>query len=206
MSQPIDLLTHWGTAPYAPVSDKLPVLRLERNQIPIGLFTKNIVPVALHYCEEREPKGYVHCNGEGCVLCLAGKSVEQRALLPAYVPSRRTVEILAISPNSNPGALRPQILPLIEEMAESSTPVFALVSKSDRTTYKVARVQMGPQHDTGKSVFEDFLKRWEAGQIDPAKVFPQLDNAALASIPGIATMLQFKEVTGGKPSDNDQRE
>jgi hypothetical protein len=215
MSQVIDMLEMWGSGAHVPPTDKLQVLRLDRNQTVIRLFTSKCVENAIHFCEELEPKRYVRCNGEGCPLCLAGKNVEKRMLLPVYVPSRGTIEVLAISPNSQPGALRPRILALLGKMKESSDPIFVLISKPDRTTFKVTLLQAGPHHDTGKLACEDFLKRWEAGQVDPAEAFQQLDNATLRALRGIDILLQFKEVNAEEPTKevkaeepgaNDQRE
>lgn len=199
----VDVLTYWGSAPAVHEAEKLQALRLGQTQTAFRLFTSETVPVKIHFCQERELNGFVRCNGQGCVLCQAGKNVDERVLLPVYVPNAAAVEIMPISPSCRPGALRPQILPLLQTMVGEKNPVLALVSKPDRVTFKVTQVQYAPHHSLGEAVIKEFMGRWEAGQVDPASVYPKMDNAILAAIPGIATMLQIK---GVMPSDNDQRE
>jgi len=199
----VDVLTYWGTAQQTQGVEKLQLLRLGPAQTAIRLFTSETVPVRIHFMEERDLNSFVQCNGESCVLCQAGKNVDERVLLPVYVLNKASVEILPISPSSRPGALRPQILPLLQAMGDDKTPVVALVSKPDRMTFKVTRIQANSYHSLGEAVIKDFMERWEAGKIDPTSVYPKMDNAILSSIPGIATMLQIK---GMIPSENDQRE
>jgi len=202
--QNVDVLQYWSDAPKdVRALDKPALLRLGPNLTAIRLFTSQTVPMRIHFVEEPEVNGWVRCNGERCVLCEAGKSVEERMLLPVYVLSRAAVEILAISPSSRPGALRPQILPLLQTMAASQDPVIALVHKPDRMTFKVTQLRLDPHHVHGEDAIKGYKELWEGDRIDPASVFPKLDNTVLGSIAGIALMLQIK---GVMPSDDDQRE
>jgi len=205
----VNLLAHWATSSYAPVTDKLQLLRIERNQIVIELFTPNAATVAIHFCEERELKSYIRCNGDGCVLCLAGKSVEERVLLPVYVPVEGIIKVLSISPNTRPGALRPPIEWLLKRLAEQSGPVFAVVTKPDRMIFQVIPVQPRVHQNTGQTTVAEFVKRWESGQVDLTEVYPQHCNDVLRAIPGIKTMLDLKEVKEEKEpasSADDKRE
>jgi hypothetical protein len=203
ISQKIDVLKYWGEPTQVPGAEKLQLLRLGPTQTALRVFTSETVPVRIHYMEERDLNSFCRCNGDSCVLCQAGRNLEERVLLPVYVLNRADVEILPVSPSSRPGALRPQILPLLQSMAESTTPVVALASKPDRMTFKVTRVEANQHHCLGDAAIKKFMEAWEAGQIDPVSVYQKMDNAVLSSIPGVATKLAIK---GATPSGNDQRE
>lgn len=203
VNQKVDVLAYWGASPRTHEAEKLQLLRPGPTQAAIRLFTSETVQVNIHFCEERELSGFLRCNGGSCALCQAGKNMDERVLLPVYVCNTAAVEILAISPNCRPGALRPQILPLLQAMAGGEPPVIALISKPDRLTFKVTQVQTAPHHSLGEAMVKEFMEFWKADLIDPASVYPKMDNTVLSSIPGIATMLQLK---GMMPSDNDQRE
>jgi len=203
VNQKVDVLTYWGAVPQARGAENLELFRPEPTQAAIRFFTSDTVPVKIHFCKERELNCFVRCNGESCVLCQAGKNVDERVLLPVYACNTAAIEILAISPSCRPGALRPQVLPLLQAMVGATKPVLALISKPDQLTFKVTQVQGAPHHSLGEAAIKEFTEFWEAGVIDPASVYPKMDNATLAAIPSITTMLQLKGVI---PSENDQRE
>jgi len=194
-NEKVNVLTYWDNAPLAMGGGPLKALRFEPTQTAIRLMTSDTVPVKIHFCKERELNSYVRCNGQGCVLCQAGKKMDERLPLPVYVFNTVSVEIMTISPNCQPGALWPQIKPLLETMVRTKESVIALVSKPDLRTFQVTQLQAAPHHNLGEIEIKEFMRRWEAGEIDPASVYPKMDNAILATIPGIATMLGVKGVT-----------
>lgn len=153
-------------------------------------FTPETILVWLHYCEEPEIRGYVTCNGPGCVLCRVGRNVEEKALLPVYLPTTRSIAVLPIGPNSRPGALRPQILPVLR----SGKSVALSVRKPDRTTFQVATIELKPGMDDGTRGIAAFIVKWNDGTVDLASIYPRLANRDLAAVPGIATMLRFKGI------------
>src|SRR4051794_14478486 len=83
-------------------------VRLGPNQIPLVLFTPDGDEVRLHYCDEQEISTYVRCaDGKNaltrkCLLCLIGKAVDERYLLPAYLPAEERIGILPVSKNMRP--------------------------------------------------------------------------------------------------------
>jgi hypothetical protein len=186
-----NLLDLWTDHPGAE-GKPLQTVRVDASEVVLIPFTAETITVKLHYCEEPEVRGYVHCNGadQGCVLCRAGRSAEERALLPLYVPASQAVGVLPISPNALPGALRPQILPVLR----SGKRVAMLVRKPDRLTFKVDTVELKPGMDDGAATIASFLRRWEADEVDLASVYPRLENRDLAAVPGIAKLLTFKGI------------
>src|SRR4051812_11496006 len=85
----------------------LDLVRLDSNQTAVIPFTSDGTQVAIHYCDQGDSPGYVHCNGPDCVLCRAGRKPDERVLLPVYLPAIQRVGVLAISPATAPGTLRP---------------------------------------------------------------------------------------------------
>jgi hypothetical protein len=72
-----------------------------------------------------------------------------------------------------------------------------LLSRPDRGRYKVSTVELTAGMDDGAAPIAAFTRRWEAGEVDLASVYPQVGNRELESIPGIATMLLLKGVAHG---------
>jgi hypothetical protein len=185
----IDLLEAWDEDAAA---GGLPIglVRLDQNEIALIPFTSAADTVKLHYCEDREVQGYVHCNGPDCLLCRIGRKHEVRTLLPVYLPTSRSVAVLAISPSCRPGALRPQLMPILR----TGKRVALMISRPDKTTFKVGPVELQEGVDDGAEIIAHFLDRWEAGQVDLTAVFPRLDNHAVAELASVATMMKFKGV------------
>jgi len=160
------------------------------------LFTSTIAVVKLHFNDEPEARGYVHCNGTDCALCRLGRPVEERALLPVFLPMQEKIGIIPISPSSRSGALRPQLLPLLR--SEKRLVVF--IKKADQMTFKVGSSVVDHQAFGCVPLIEDFQRKLEAGEIDLTSVYPRQTNEAMARVPGINRMLQLKGVPVGAGS------
>src|SRR4029077_10400340 len=133
--------------------------------------------------DDPEIRGYVHCNGNGCLLCRIGRSQDERLLLPGYLPPSRSVASLAISPSSRPGALRPQVMPILR----SGKRVAMLIRRLDRVAFKVGAVELRDDIDDGREIIADFVRRWDAGRIDLTAVYQRLHNRDLADVAGVAS-------------------
>jgi hypothetical protein len=183
-----NLLEHWGQDSPGEQPLALQALRLDANEVAVIPFSTDTEIVRLHYVEEPEIRGYVHCNGADCVLCRAGRKPEERALLPVYVPATKAIAVLPISTSSRPGALRPQIMPILR----SGKRVVLLITKPDRIKFNVGTLELKDGLDDGASVIKAFTDQWEVGTIKLASAFARLENADLAAIPAIGTMLRLK--------------
>jgi hypothetical protein len=180
----------WGPE-QAPQDDKpFELVRLTGREVAALPFTSTSAVVKLHYIDEREARGYVHCNGEGCVLCRLGRPVEVRALLPVYLPAQGTIGIIPISPSARPGALRPQLLPLLR----SGKSLVVFIRKADQMNFTVGSKEVDTAVYRCDRLIEDFQRKLEAGELDLTSVYPRLSNEALAKVPGIGTMLLLKGV------------
>jgi hypothetical protein len=184
----VNLLDHWGPDGGDEPHQPLEIVRLDANQTAVVLFTDNATSVKLHYCDETEVHGYIRCNGESCVLCQAGKSADERVLLPVLVLATQRIGVLPISPASRPGSLRPQIMPALN----ADKRVALLISKPDRMSYRVTTAELAADMDDGAAVIKEFVERHEAGKVDLAAVYVQMDNRDMEALPGIAMMLKLR--------------
>jgi hypothetical protein len=185
----VDVLEAWAEGS-DDVDAPIPLIRIDENEIPVVPFTTEGIMVQLHYCKEAEIQGYVRCNGPDCLLCRVGRKREERTLLPVYAPPSRSVGVLAISSSSRPGALRPQLMPLLR----SGRRVVWLIRRVDRVTFRVTPEDLGDDMDDGAEIIADFLRRWKAGRVDLKAVYQRLDDRDLAEVPGVASMMKFKGI------------
>jgi hypothetical protein len=197
MSERVNILEQWGDDEAGAPSQALELVRLDAHQTAVVPFTSDTEVVNLHYVDDREVRGYVHCNGPACALCRAGRGTDVRALLPVYVPATGTVAVLPVSPSARPGALRPQIFPALRAGRRAAF----LIRKPDRVKYEVSVIDLAADVDDGAAVIKAFVARWEAGEVKLASVYPCLDNRTLAEIPGIATLLKIKGATLDEDGD-----
>jgi len=190
MASTFNILDRWTIEDPLQTERSLELVRPNGHEVPVIPFTSTTSLVKLHYCDEPEIRGYVRCNGN-CVLCSIGRPVEERALLPVYLPAQHTIGVLPISPSSRPGALRPQLMPFLR----SGKSVVLFIRKVDRMTFKVGSCEASRDVYNCEKLVADFQRRLEAGDIDLAAVYRTLDNRVLAKVDGIATMMKFKEIT-----------
>lgn len=184
----INLFEHWSDEGHADSGEALQLVRPEANEVAVIPFTTDMALVKLHYSDLKEIPGWIQCNGDPCVLCQAGRKVEERVLLPVYLPASKAIGVLPISPSSRPGSLRPPVMAALR----SEQKVALIISKPDRMSFRVQAVDLKPHMDDGAKVVKAFLKRWEADQIDLTAVYAKVDNADLAELPSLAAILQFK--------------
>lgn len=193
MVKTINLLDHWKVDQTLQTDTPLELIRPNGREVPVIPFTSSTLLVSNHYCDEPEIRGYIRCNGNGCVLCRIGRPVEERALLPVYLPAQAKIGILPISPSSRPGALRPQLMPFLR----SDKKVVLFIRKVDQLSFHVGSKEVPPGMYHCEKLVADFQQRLEAGEIDLAAVYRSLDNASLAKVDGIATLMQLKGVRLG---------
>ena len=193
MANCVNLFDVWGTE-QTPQGDKpFELVRFNGREVAVMPFTSTSVLAKLHYIDEAEARGYVHCNGADCVLCRLGRPAEERALLPVYLPAQQAIGVISISPSSRPGALRPQLLPLLR----SGKSLVVFIKKADPMNFAVGSSEVGPAAFRCDRLIEDFQRKLEAGELDLTSVYPRLSNEALARVPGINAMLRLKGVPVG---------
>jgi len=193
MAEILNLLDVWKIDEVYQGNKPPELVRINNHEVAVFPFTSKITLVKLHYCDEAEIRSYLRCRGDDCLLCRIGRSVEERALLPVYLPYERKIGVLAISPSSRPGALRPQLMPFLR----SDKKVVLLIRKEDQTTYTVGSREINIAMFGCERLLADFENQLEAGEIDLAAVYRSLSNEDLAKVPGIATRMQVKGVTLG---------
>jgi hypothetical protein len=188
----VDALEQWD-AEAATTAAALSVIRLDGSECLVTPFTTSMKRVAVHYLDTGSLRGYVHCNGPGCVLCRVGRHKDTRDLWPVNDLVNRSVGVLPISPNMRPQALRPQLLPVLRRMKDSETPLLVSIRR-DEHRYTMNMSDLPEDADHGDATVRDFLRRLDAGEIDLGSVYPRYADADLAAIPEVARLMAAKGV------------
>jgi hypothetical protein len=190
MSKRVNVIDHWAEDDGQGADRPLELVRLGASETAVVPFTTDGEVVQVHFCDDREIRGYVTCNGPACVLCRAGRKPEERLLLPVYLPASAVIGVLPISPSSRAGALRPQVMPVLR----AGRRVVLLIRKPDNVKFEVGIIDLAEGMDDGAAVIKQFVSRRQEGQVQLASVFQCLDNRTLADVPGIAAMLKIKGI------------
>jgi hypothetical protein len=171
------------------VESPLEVVRLGSDETPIIAFTADSEEITVHYCPEPEIKGYVACNGSGCVLCGIGRKREQRLLLPVYQPVAGCVGILLVSRSLRPFALLPQILNVLK----AKKPMVMFVTRDD-SRYTVSTAELQKDVDGGEAAIKRFLEDSEAGVVNLSSVIQKIENQQLADVGEIRQRMALKGI------------
>jgi len=166
------------------IDTHLETVRPSENPTALSVFSDQIEKATIHFLEVPEKRGYVQCNGQGCVLCDAGNKQTVRILMPAYNVITRQVEVLPMSEANNPHALLPQILPAFDAVE----PTLMMVSRH----FNKYTVELRPTPDNidiGQSKIEAFNTAFDKGDIKLNSIYPTCSNEELAALPSIQTML-----------------
>ena len=166
----------------------LELVQLRGDETPIIPFTLEGELVKLHYCPETEIGGYIHCNGDDCVLCQVGRKPTEKVLIPVYLPVSQSIGILPVSTSLKPGALLPQLATI--QGAERRMGVF--LSKEGLYRFVVSTFDLTEEIDTGEEVISRFFDKVNADEIDLPSVYPRLENEQLSAISEIARLLRLK--------------
>lgn len=186
-----DALAKWGTeTPCTPT--KLTEIRLDANDKILIPFTTSIVEIDLHYVDFEAIRGFLHCNGVDCLLCRVGRRIDKRDLLPVYDAVDKRVGVLAIPPSVRPGALRPQLSPVLRQLKGETRPL-VIINRPDRGRFVVRTQPLPAGIDDGAAEIARFLEDFTQGNVDLTAAFPQMLNEELREIPEIDIALQLRE-------------
>lgn len=188
----VDGLALWGSEKSTVASGPVSLIRLDRSETLILLFTVAMVRVQLHFLDLQSVRQYVRCNGNGCVLCAVGRPPETRDLLPVLNLVDRSVGVIAISPNIRPHALRPQLAPLLTRLKEGAALSVVAISNEGAGRFNVKTLPLPPDADDGRDVVQQFKQDMDRGIIDLSAVYSIQSNTELLAIPEIATMAKLK--------------
>ncbi len=168
----------------------LELIRVGGNAVVILPFTPEGEEVLLHFCEEVEIRGYVHCNGKDCILCRIGKKAETRILIPVYLPTSQTLGVLPVSNSIRPYALLPQLLPVLK----SKKPAAVLLSRESSRFMVSSPLPVKGSMDSGAEQVKAFTELDEAVRKSRLRaVFQKIENSQLSVIPEVARVLSLLE-------------
>lgn len=183
MSEKVNLLELDPGATGAP----LEVIRVGSDEVAIVPFTADGERLDVHYCDEAEIRGFVRCNGTGCVLCRIGRKAEPRILLPAYLAAAGVIGILMVSTTRTPHALLPQLL---QSLRSGRREILFISRNSAKHTVTVR--PLGEGEESGAAIIQSFVDSYAAGEIDLTSPIARISNEDIAEIPGIARHLALK--------------
>ena len=139
-----------------------------------------------HYVGATEAKGYIQCNGEGCVLCEANIKLDHRILTPVYNFLDERMEVLAIPSAQKPTSLLPQLQPLL-----SKGGLMINITKNGYQ-YEVnsGDIPLGVGIDQDKAIA--FKEAYDNNEFSLADIYQIKSNEELECIPQIEKRLMLK--------------
>ena len=170
-----------------PATGSLELVRLGQDETSVILMTKEGEEVSIHFVEDPEIHAYVHCNGDGCVLCQVGKKPSDRFLLPVYLPGSQSIGVLSMPTGKRPKALMPQI----QYFLKAGKPMVLWITKS-RFDYEVSSKELEPGMDDGAAVIKRFQELAEEKPTELGQVYPRIENEQLQLLPEISRLLALK--------------
>lgn len=138
----------------------LPMVRVSDNDVAlVRIITATMLPVDTHFFQQDEFRGYLHCNGDSCALCLYGKKKSPQYLMPVMDINNQEVALLRITANKGAGALLPQIIPLVRQFEKDSTAATVVQVQRNGVRFHVSPIAAGPGLDYGDSLIRAFVAR-----------------------------------------------
>lgn len=168
---------------------QLEIVRIGEDETPIIPFTATGDKLDLHYSDDQEIRGYLHCGGDGCPLCRIGRKIDQRILLPVFLPTAGAVGVLMVPLTRTPLALLPQLLLSLRSGRRE-----ILFLRRDGNKYGVTARPLAEGEEDGAGAIRAFLEQAEAGTIDLGGLVTRLGNDEIAGIPSIARHLALKGI------------
>jgi hypothetical protein len=172
----------------------LSLIRVDANETLVVPFTTSMLRVKIHFLDAPAYRGYLHCGGDGCLLCRVGRRPDVRDLLPVYDAVARAVGVLPISESMRPQALRPQLAPVLRQLKQGGR-LLVTLRKLDNVRFELGTVELPEDADDGADKVRAFKSRLESRQVDLAAVYPRLTAEELAEIPEVARAMLLKGVT-----------
>ncbi|MDF5409658.1 hypothetical protein [Vibrio parahaemolyticus] len=142
--------------------------------------------VHFHYIDTPELKGYIQCNGDGCVLCEANMKADQRLLMAIYNLLSERMEVLAIPPAVKPTSLLPQLKPLLNKGGH----LISITKNGYQYEVTSNEIPNGVVIDQNKVL--SFKNAYENNEFSLADIYQIKSNEELECIPQIEKRLMLK--------------
>ncbi len=175
-----------------------PIFRLSQDSRLAVVFTIQALPVSLHYLTKPGGTGtegeYIHCNGEQCLLCQLGRPANRFALLPIVSLMERRIATLPIRISYDSTSLYAMLQETLDMVADG---VLRLVDlrKVGRYDFQVSSRELPPRAWQPHRLIADFTRRFEQGHIELGRIYRQVENSALATLPQIAEEMGYRGIT-----------
>jgi hypothetical protein len=172
-------------------SDRLEQVRISQDETFLLLFTSGSIRLSLHWVNDPEFRGFVHCNGEDCLFCRIGNKNMNKLLLPVYSFDSNAVAVLPISDSMRPHALLPQIANILES-GKNLRKRLVLISK-DRDHAFTVRTKKLPKDKRDEPIekIRRFKEGHDAGEIDLTAVFQTMSDYELKQLESVRQKLEL---------------
>ncbi len=139
----------------------------------------------------RQPRSYVHCNGDGCLLCKLGYKTDDIFLMPIFDLIDHKVVILSVrKANSSPKALRPQL------MAALKAPKSLIeINRIDNINYTVSTRPLSENLKSDPDKINAFVDAYNNETIDISEVYPRMTDEFLSTLSTIQKRMAAKGIT-----------
>lgn len=168
-------------------ASSIDIIRIDENEVAVVPFTNETVEVDSHFSSDDEVFGYLRCNGKGCVLCMIGRKLLPRVILPVYSTAERRVGVLMMSASRRPGALLPQLVPALRSKAR----ILAFIARHG-TRFSVQVKPLPPDVEDGAHLIRAFQEADAAGTISLVDALQSISNDELRAIPAIQEQLRLR--------------
>lgn len=160
--------------------------RLDEDGCVISPVLNAYEKVHLHYIDTPESKGYIQCNGDGCVLCEANMKADQRLLMAIYNLLSDRMEVLAIPLAVKPTSLLPQLKPLLNKGGH----LISITKNGYQYEVTSNEIPNGVVIDQNKVL--SFKNAYENNEFSLADIYQIKSNEELECIPQIEKRLMLK--------------
>ena len=154
----------------------------------VRIFTDDAEQISTHYRETEAYRGYVKClGGDDCPLCLAGLPPCPKIVLFVYSVKQNAVMSLTFSPNTDPHALCPQLLDIIDSSGENS--VFVKINRINMYRWSVDIVK--PSNSAiGTDIISRFTAKFPSTEQAVASVFKSMTAEEMKADDDIRRILE----------------
>jgi len=108
--------------------------------------------------------------------------------MPVYLPVEGRVGVLTMGTSMRPQALLPQVSNIVKSVSS----VIAFIKKEGFAKFVITTQPVQKDSDAGKSIIDDFKRRYDAGQITLDSVPLKRTNDQLRDVPEIKKLLALK--------------
>lgn len=131
---------------------------------------------------------YYKCLGADCPACRAGIKKAIRQVEFFYHPADREIVYYTFSQDKKPDSFHQQLV----QNCRGGFPALLLISKDDRYTVRILRMQDQTSIDYGLPVIREFSEDYHGGKVGLHQIVPEISAAEMSKIQAVVNILIAK--------------